>query len=69
MRVNRLEMDNELIVLCRADEIPEGAAKGFALTSDVNVQDIFIIHRDNQFYAYKNSCPHTGVTLNWQPDV
>ena len=32
-------------------------------------QDIFIVNRDNQFYAYKNSCPHTGVSLNWQPNV
>ena len=62
-------MDNELIALCFVDEIPEGTAKGFSLTSDSQVQDIFLINRNNRFYAYKNSCPHTGVTLNWQPDV
>lgn len=22
----------------------------------------------NEYYAYENHCPHTGVPLNWQPD-
>ena len=57
------------IELCNAADIPEGACKGFSLTSDKRLQDIFIVHRNNQFYAYKNSCPHTGSRLNWQDDV
>jgi len=32
-------------------------------------QDIFIVNRESQYFAYKNSCPHTGASLNWQPNV
>lgn len=30
--------------------------------------EIFILYKNKQFYAYVNSCPHTGVNLNWQPN-
>lgn len=30
---------------------------------------IFLVRRDGNIYAYLNSCPHTGVPLNWQDDV
>ncbi|MDH5326202.1 MAG: Rieske 2Fe-2S domain-containing protein [Gammaproteobacteria bacterium] len=29
---------------------------------------LFIIKRAQRFFAYLNRCPHTGVSLNWQPD-
>jgi len=57
------------IELCKTEDIPNGACKGFSTDLDANTQDIFIVNRDNKFYGYKNSCPHTGVNLNWQPDV
>ncbi len=62
-------MKNTLKILCNISDIPEGTTKGFSLTTDNNVQDIFIVNRDNQFYGYENHCPHTGVNLNWQPDI
>ena len=30
--------------------------------------NIFVVHRDGQFYAYINSCPHTGASLEWLED-
>ena len=56
-------------ILCDVTEISEGNSKGFSLHNTPGIQDIFIVNRDNQFYAYENHCPHTGVSLNWQPDV
>ena len=32
------------------------------------IQEIFLFTRNQHIYAYINSCPHTGATLNWQPD-
>jgi len=57
--------------LCNTTDIPPDACKGFSLNEvpDKKSQDIFIVNRNNQFYAYKNSCPHTGASLNWQPDI
>lgn len=55
--------------LCNIDEIEQDATKGFNLGDDKDEQTIFIVNRNNRFFAYKNFCPHTGANLNWQPDV
>jgi len=26
------------------------------------------VHKDGQFFAYVDSCPHTGAPLEWQED-
>lgn len=54
--------------LCAATDIAEGAARAFSITSGGVQQELFIVRRGEYFYAYLNRCPHTGVTLNWQPD-
>ena len=54
--------------LCNENELEENKAKGFSTSGDKEQQDIILIKRDGQVYAYKNNCPHTGVNLNWQPD-
>ena len=28
-----------------------------------------MVHRDSRFTAFINSCPHTGVNLEWQEDT
>ena len=56
-------------ILCDIADIADGTSKGFSLYDTSDVQDIFIVNRDNQLYAYENHCPHTGVNLNWQADV
>lgn len=30
---------------------------------------IFVIKDGKNWYAYKNTCPHAGMPLNWSPDV
>lgn len=27
---------------------------------------LFVVHKDDQWRAYRNSCPHTGAPLEWQ---
>ena len=27
-----------------------------------------MIHKNGEFFAYYNQCPHTGATLEWQQD-
>jgi naringenin degradation protein FdeD len=55
-------------VLCRLDEIPDGAAKGFDLGGDAEPLEIFVVREGSRVYAYRNICPHTGSPLDWQPD-
>lgn len=53
-------------VLCRSHDVPEGKSKSFTLTRGDSLLELFVVHFRDQFYAYKNQCPHTGITLNWQ---
>jgi nitrite reductase/ring-hydroxylating ferredoxin subunit len=52
--------------LCRVDEIPEGAARGFAVGA--RKLRVFVARRGGAVYAYVNSCPHVGTPLEWEPD-
>ncbi len=53
--------------LCSLDDFKDVQVLGFDTTGD-GEQDIFVIYRDGQVFAYRNSCPHTGAPLNWMPD-
>jgi len=48
--------------------IPE-STREFTLDADGSSLNLFIVYKRNQFFIYENRCPHTGVSLNWQPDV
>ncbi len=54
--------------LCRRQDLGDGESKGFSLTDDVSTQEVFVVRRGDELYAFVNRCPHTGVELNWQPD-
>lgn len=53
-----------MTVLCNADDLVEGAAKGFS----TDTESLFALKRDGQIFVYRNSCPHLGVELNWLED-
>jgi len=60
--------------LCHKNEVPTDGCKGISLPDKENKvsddrQVIFIVNRGDFYFAYKNSCPHTGASLNWQPDI
>ena len=55
-------------VLCRLEEIPDGAAKGFDLGAGDEPLEIFLVRDGPRVFAYLNVCPHTGSPLDWQPD-
>jgi len=54
--------------LCNITDIADPGSKEFSIKSGRKTLDIFVVHKDSQFHAYTNSCPHTGATLNWQED-
>lgn len=56
------------IVLCRLEEIEDGAARGFTLGSGLDAEELFVIRQGSRLYGYVNSCPHTGVPLEIVPD-
>lgn len=54
-----------MIRLCAVSDIPEQEGVGI-MTGD---GELVLLQRDGQVYAYRNSCPHLGIDLNFQPDV
>jgi len=54
--------------ICRSDEIDEPGCREFELEIDGTTLSGFILRWQGRWYAYRNSCPHTGVPLNWLPD-
>ena len=56
-----------LLPLCRIDDLAEGACREFVVAHDESGLPVqgFLIKRQNRIYAYRNQCPHTGITLNW----
>ena len=54
--------------LCALDTIPDGGSKGATLMVSGDERDIFLVRCGEHVFAYLNSCPHTGATLNFQPD-
>ncbi|MDH5424497.1 MAG: Rieske 2Fe-2S domain-containing protein [Gammaproteobacteria bacterium] len=52
--------------LCHINDISDPGSREFSLQLANCALDFFVVHKDGQFFAYKNSCPHTGASLNWQ---
>lgn len=53
--------------LCVADELAEGQSRQFTLALGERALELFAVNWQGRLYAYLNSCPHTGVALNWVP--
>ena len=51
------------------DEIADPGSRSFSVRNKVEELTGFVVRKGQHIYAYKNQCPHTGVTLNWSEDV
>ncbi|PCJ33194.1 MAG: FeS-binding protein [Gammaproteobacteria bacterium] len=54
--------------LCHKQDIPELKTRSFTIEKDSEKIELFLINNGDKILAYKNSCPHLGIPLNWQPD-
>ena len=54
--------------ICSLDDIPDPGCYEFEIQNGDVAINGFVLHWQGQWYAYRNSCPHTGVTLNWLPN-
>ncbi|MBI1777681.1 MAG: Rieske 2Fe-2S domain-containing protein [Proteobacteria bacterium] len=55
-------------LLCRLDDLPEGATRGFAVEREDHRTAIFLVNWAGVVHGYVNSCPHVGTPLDWLPD-
>jgi len=61
-------MMNDKHWLCHISEITDNTGKGFTIEFDGVKKDIFLVRTGTEVFGYINSCPHTGVSLDWMPD-
>ena len=57
-----------LYKVCKLDDIDAEKARSFELSINKLSMTIICVRQGQQVFAYKNSCPHTGVNLEWLPD-
>lgn len=55
-------------ILCKTTDIEDPGSKSFEVKIKRKTRDIFVVHKDGNFFAYYNECPHTGASLEWQQD-
>ncbi len=55
------------IHLCVLADLPEGACAGFVLPGDNGFPlRLFVVRRDGRLFAYRNSCPHRRIPLDFE---
>lgn len=55
-------------VLCRLDELVEGAGKDVLLPTPQGMRYIMLFRHGDAVRAWLNTCPHQGRSLSWAPD-
>jgi len=55
-------------ILCKTTDIEDPGSKSFEVKIHRKTQAIFVVHKEGEFFAYYNKCPHTGASLEWQED-
>jgi len=55
-------------ILCKTTDIEDPGSKSFEVRIKHKTRSIFVVHKNGEFFAYYNQCPHTGATLDWQQD-
>lgn len=53
------------VFICETNKLTESSSRGFSVEVDEDVIEGFVVHKDGLYYAYQNSCPHTGSPLDW----
>ena len=58
-------MPKDLTLVCDRDILSDPGSYGFEVDHQGETVAGFLVRNDGQFYAYRNSCPHTGAPLDW----
>ncbi|MES9991713.1 MAG: Rieske 2Fe-2S domain-containing protein [Candidatus Thiodiazotropha sp.] len=53
--------------LCTISSLDDPDSRGFVIDAMDGAVSLFIVRRGESVMAYRNSCPHTGINLEWQP--
>jgi nitrite reductase/ring-hydroxylating ferredoxin subunit len=53
------------LYICKISDVTDPASRGFSIKVGDKMIEGFVVHKDGQFFAYRNQCPHTGAPLDW----
>ena len=53
------------ILIANLNDITDPGSRSFDLQVNGEQVNGFIVLKDNEIFAYSNSCPHTGSPLDW----
>ena len=54
-----------MLPICALSRLQDPGSYGFSLEVAGELVEGFVVQRDGEFFAYRNSCPHTGSPLDW----
>ena len=54
-----------MVPICELGRLDDPGSFGFSVELDGETVEGFVVRRDGQCFAYRNSCPHTGSPLDW----
>ena len=54
--------------ICMLNDLPVPGSRGFSVEQEGEYLDGFVVRYKGGVSVYLNKCPHTGASLNWQPD-
>jgi len=71
--IERILIDNTYTMtkpypVCHKEDIPENGSKGFSIEARSGEIEFFVVRKNNRYFAYVNSCPHTNINLEWVAD-
>ena len=52
----------------KISSIPENGSKGLSIKHGEHELKVIVVRQGTDIYCYHNSCPHTGVSLDWTPN-
>lgn len=56
------------VEICSLAEVPEKGAMGRTMSNGGKTRHLILIRHRSGVRVYLNSCPHTGVRLDWRED-
>jgi nitrite reductase/ring-hydroxylating ferredoxin subunit len=61
----RADSGGSAVFICELDRLDDPGSYGFSVDFEGERVDGFVVRRDHECFAYRNSCPHTGSPLDW----
>ncbi|HEX7228068.1 MAG TPA: Rieske (2Fe-2S) protein [Candidatus Binatia bacterium] len=52
-------------LICQVGELSHGGSKKFTIRSGDRELEALLVNYEGAFFAYRNRCPHVGITLDW----